>query len=391
MRLLPVLAILGLLIWSGMSPAGAATPSDWPSLGANAAQSNFNADETALTTKNVRKLKVKWTVPIPDVSYPVVAGGHVYVPQQKGKSVHAEALDVLTGKPVATFTKGARGGLLVNGGKLYLAGHSLEILDASTGEKDAEIKGPSTSREATFTYPIADSRVVLAGYAGAGKKVANSIYAIDPASDTVLWHSPSQNAQGAITAGRVLTLTSTGTVAYGESSGKTVTTEASLLSDWFGSGDLAFTVASAANHNATLFAYDTSGHSAWSRKVGPRMDPRGWAHAAAPQGVYVAMLKPYEGLEALDPADGSVQWRARLPGIQRLAAANGMVFALSNEMGMPLRLAVYRADSGKVVASLSLSAGYFAFSTSNELMIAEGMVFVRAVGPGGPTLVALAP
>jgi hypothetical protein len=121
------------------------------------------------------------------------------------------------------------------------------------------------------------------------------------------------------------------------------------------------------------------------------MDPRGWAHAATPEGVYVAMLKPYEGLEALNPSDGSVQWKVRLPGIQRLAAANGMVFALSNEMGMPLRLAVYRADTGKAVATLSLSSGYFAFSTSNELMIAGGMVFIRAVGPGGPTLVALAP
>lgn len=391
MRLLPVLAILGLLIWSGMTPAGAATPSDWPSLGANAAQSNFNADETVLTTGNVRKLKVKWTAPIPDVSYPVVAGGRVYVPQQKGKAVHAEALDALTGKQVATFTKGAVGGMLVNLGKLYLAGHSLEILDATSGEKVAQVKGPSTSKSATFAYPIADAKVVLAGYASASKKIANSVYAIDPTTDAVLWHSHSQNAQGAITAGRVLTLTSTGTVAYGESSGKAITTEASLLSDWFGAGDLAFTVATAANHNVTLFAYDTSGHSAWSRTVGPRMDPRGWAHAASPDGVYVAMLQPYEGIEALSPSDGSVQWRVRLPGIQRLAAANGMVFALSNEMGMPLQLAVYRADTGKHIVSLSLSTGYFAFSTSNELMIADGMIFIRAVGPGGPTLVALAP
>jgi outer membrane protein assembly factor BamB len=391
MRLLPVLAILGFLLWSGMSAAGAATPSDWPSLGANAAQSNFNAAETALTTKNVRKLKVKWTAPIPDISYPVVAGGRVYVPQQKGKAVHAEALDILTGKPVATFSKGALGGMLVNDGKLYLAGHTLEILDATSGEKDGEVKGPSTSKAATFTYPIADSKVVLAGYASASKKIANRVYAIDPASGTVLWHSPSQNAQGAIAAGRVLTLTSTGTIAYGESSGKAVTSATSLLSDWFGAGDLALTVASASNHNVTLFAYDTSGHSTWSRTVGPRMDPRGWAHAATPEGVYVAMLKPYEGLEALNPSDGSVQWKVRLPGIQRLAAANGMVFALSNEMGMPLRLAVYRADTGKAVATLSLSSGYFAFSTSNELMIAGGMVFIRAVGPGGPTLVALAP
>lgn len=391
MRLLPLLAILGLLAWTEMTPATAATPSDWPSLNANAAQSNFNATETALTPRNVLRLKVKWTAPIPDLSYPIVAGDRVYVPQQKGKAVHAEALDIRTGKSVQSYTKGALGGMLVNNDKLYLAGHSLEILDPSTGEKQGEVKGPSTSSQATFAYPIADSRVVLAGYSSASRKVPNTIYAIDPTTDSVLWHSPSQNAQGAITAGRVLTLTSTGTVSYGESSGRLMVTQASLLSDWFGSGDQSFTVATAANHNATLFAYDTSGHSTWSRTVGPHLDPRGWAHAASPQGVYVAILKPYEGVEALNPADGSVQWKVRLPGIQRLAVANSMVFALSNQMGLPLRLAIYRADTGKAIGSLSLSTGYYAFSTSNELMIADGMVFVRAVGPNGPTLVALAP
>jgi hypothetical protein len=389
MRLLLAPVILWLLLAGALSPARAASTSDWPSLGADAAQNNYNASETALTPKNVLKLKVKWTAPIPDVSYPVVANGRVYVPVQKGRAVHAEALDGATGKVVATYTKGALGGLLVNGGNLYLAGRSLEILDPSTGSEVGQIKGPSTSTGATFTYPIADSKVVLAGYASAGKSVPNSVYAIDPSTYSVLWHSPSQSAQGAITAGRVLTLTATGTVSYGESTGKAVITQPSLLSDWFGAGQLALTVATATNHNVTVFAYDTAGRKVWARKVGPRLDPRGWAHAATPNAVFVAILTPYEGLEALNPADGSVLWRAKLPGIQRLAVADGVVFAVSNEMGMPLRLAMYRADTGKAIGALSLSTGYFAFPTNNELMVADGMVFVRAVGPSGTTLVAL--
>lgn len=388
MRPLLLLAILGLLLRGGV-PVQAAVSSDWPSLNANAAQSNYNASETVLTPKNVVKLKVKWTAPIPDVSYPVVAGGRVYVPQQKGKAIHAGVLDAATGKELTTITKGAVGGMLVSGPSLYLAGHSLEILDAATGEKQAEVKGPSTSRSATFAYPLADKKVVLAGYASASKSVPNSVYAIDPSTHSVLWHSPSQNAQGAISRGRVLTLTAAGTVSYGESTGKTLFTQPTLLSDWFGAGKLAFTVATASNRNATIFAYDKSGHSIWSRAVGPHLDPRGWAHAATPDAVYVAMFKPYEGIEALSPTDGSVLWKAHLKGVQRLAVANGMLFALSNEMGMPLRLVTYAASTGKSIGALSLSTGYYAFPTNNELMIADGSVFIRAVGPDGPTLVAL--
>jgi hypothetical protein len=389
MRLLFSLVILGVLLAGAFPSASAAGVSDWSSLGANAAQNNANSSETILTAKNVLKLKVKWTAPVPDVSYPVVADGHVYVPQLKKKAIHVQVLDPATGKPVAAFTKSAVGGILVNGGKLYLAGHTLQVLDLATGEVLNTIKGPSTSSQATFAYPVADSRVILAGYAAGTAGKPNSVYAIDPSTDAVLWHSPSVNAQGAIAAGRVLTLTATGTVSYGELSGKTITTQASLLGDWFGAGNLAFTVASGSKHRTTLFAYDTSGHMTWSRTVGPVLDPRGWAHAATAGAVVVAMLSPSEGLEALNPADGSVLWQAKLKGVQRLALANGVVFALSNELGMPLRLTMYRADTGKAIGSLSLSSGYYAFPTNNELMVANGMVFARVVGPTGPTLVAL--
>jgi hypothetical protein len=389
MRLLLVLAILGLLAASAALPAGAAAPSDWPSLAGNAGQSNVNPSERALSVSNVLKLKVKWTAPVPDISYPIVAGGRVYAPVQKGKTVQVQVLDALTGKEITTYTESAIGGILVSGGKMYLAGHTLHVLDPANGDVLGTIKGVSPSSQATFADPVADSRVILAGYASASPTISNSIYAIDPSTNSVLWHSPSQNAQSAIVAGRVLTLTSTGTVSYGELSGKVVTTEPSLLSDWFSGGALAYTVATASNHNATLFAYDTSGRNTWSRTVGPRLDPRGWAHAANAGSVYVAMFKPYEGLEALDPSDGSVRWRVKLAGIQHLAVAHGIVFAISNQLSMPLRLVMYRAGNGKVIGSLSLSSGYFAFPTKNELMIADGMVFVRAVGPGGPTLVAL--
>jgi outer membrane protein assembly factor BamB len=178
-------------------------------------------------------------------------------------------------------------------------------------------------------------------------------------------------------------------VSYGELTGKPLATQASLLGDWFSAGALAFTVATTSNHKTTILAYDSSGKKTWSRAVGPLMDPRGWAHAATGQDVYVAMLKPYEGLEALDPTNGSVVWQAKLKGIQRLAVANGVVFALTNELGLPLKLVMYRADTGKAIGSLSLSSGYYAFPTNNELMVADGMVFARVVGPGGPTLVAL--
>ena len=75
------LLILGILLLAAGSTAGAApSPSNWPSLDMDAAHSNYNTAETTLTARNVLKLKVKWTAPETNLSYPIVAGGSVYVP-----------------------------------------------------------------------------------------------------------------------------------------------------------------------------------------------------------------------------------------------------------------------------------------------------------------------
>src|SRR5947209_6196938 len=111
------LFILGILLLAAGSTAGAApVPSSWPSLDADAAHSNNNTAETTLTARNVLKLKVKWTAPETNLSYPIVAGGSVYAPVLEGSKTHVRVLAPATGKTVGTFTKDALGGMLLRTG-----------------------------------------------------------------------------------------------------------------------------------------------------------------------------------------------------------------------------------------------------------------------------------
>ena len=91
-----------------------------------------------------------------------------------------------------------------------------------------------------------------------------------------------------------------------------------------------------------------------------------------------------------DPQTGEVLWKRSQPNVQRVAAANNLLFVLTAGIGQTLKLVVLHADTGKPIGQISLTGGYYAFPTANELMIANGMVFIRAVGPSGATqLVAL--
>lgn len=389
-RLLLPLAILGVLILAGQTAGAAPSNSDWPALNADAAQSNYNPSETSISAHNVLKLKVKWTAAIPDVSYPVVAGGHVYLPVAAGTAVHARALDVETGKATTTYSKGAIGGLLAAHGNLYIAGRSLEVLNPDTGDVVAAIKGPSKSSHATFTNPLTTGSIVVAGYASESGTAPNAVYALDAATNHVLWHAPSLNAQVSAARGRIVTQTDAGSAFYNKKNGKQVSVQPAMWSDWFAEGSMAYSVATLKGKNATLYAFNKAGRAIWSRTVGPQIDARGWAHAAGPNAVFVATLKPHDGLEALNPSTGVVLWKHNLAGVQRLALANNLLFALTTGIGQPVRLVVFHAGTGKSVGTVALSGGFYAFPEPNELMIADGMVFIRAIGPSGDTeLVAL--
>jgi outer membrane protein assembly factor BamB len=280
--------------------------------------------------------------------------------------------------------------LLVANGSLYLAGRSLVQVDPSSGEKLGQVKGNSTSTHATFTFPLADSKLILSGYSSDSRTVPNSLYGITPSSGQVVWKIPSMNAQGVLTGARVIALDAAGSVFYNETTGQPVATQKSLFSDWFAGDSMMFTVASVGKKGATLYAYGSGGKKAWAATVGPRINTQGWPHAVDGTGVYVAMMTPRQGVEGFDPHTGSVLWRRALPAVQRLAAANGLVFVLTAGIGQTLKLVVLHADTGKPVGQLALTGGYYAFPTNNELMIAGGMVFIRAVSPTGSTvLVAL--
>jgi outer membrane protein assembly factor BamB len=200
---------------------------------------------------------------------------------------------------------------------------------------------------------------------------------------------PSVSAFGTIGAGRILTQTSAGSAFYDAQSGKATGHPALVRSNWFAGAALAYTVASVQRKNATLYAYDRSGRQMWNRTVGPPLNAQDWPHAVTPKGLYVQMLKPQGGVEALDPVSGRMLWKRTIPNIQRMVVANDILYVLTYGLGQQVRVVGLRAQTGVPIGAVVLSAGYYAFPASNGLIVANGMVYIRAVGPLGTLLVAL--
>lgn len=387
MKRLVFLLILGFVLLPLQRPARAAPPgSDWPSLNADAAQSNDNAAEKTLTARNVLRLKVRWAAPETNVSYPIVASGRVYIPIISHGRVHIRAVDALTGKQVLVYPKDAQGGVIALGGSLYLAGHVLQVVDPATGEKLGQLDPTPPAKGGIWVNPIADQKVMVVGYAGTTHSTPNSLYGIDPQTKNILWKITSMSAQAAIGGGDVLTETSRGSEFYDENSGKGLTTQKSVYSDWFAGAGMAYTVASIKRGNATLYAVDQAGHRVWKRVVGPYMIATGWAHAISTTGLYLQVFKPSQSIEALDPATGAVLWSRAIQDVQRIVVANNLLFVLSSRLGQPARLIVLNATTGSPLGAIILSTGYYTFNASNGLMVADGMVFIRAVGPGNAQL-----
>ncbi|HLJ66215.1 MAG TPA: PQQ-binding-like beta-propeller repeat protein [Chloroflexota bacterium] len=391
------LIILGCVLAAGLlSPtrpvaaAPAASPSDWPSLNYDAAQSNYNAAERSLSARNVLKLRVKrWpAILTTDQSYPIVAAGRLYVPFLAHNRVHVRAIDLTTGKPVATYPKDALGGLLYDGGNLYLAGHILQVVDPASGDKLAQIAATPPVRNSAFVYPLADHGIVLAGLAGGA---SSKLYAVSATTNHVLRTLQSSSAIGAVISGHVVTAVSTGSAFYDESNGRQLMRQPLVGSDWFAGSELAYSVAPARSGRATLVAYDGTGHRAWGRTVGPVLSTQNadWPHAVGPNAVYVQVLSPRTGVEALDPLTGKPLWTAPIPFVQRIALVNDVLLVLTYSLGQPVKLVAVRPQSGKIIGAIVLSSGYYAFGAANELMAANGMVFIRVTGPTGPQIVAL--
>ncbi|HEX8919799.1 MAG TPA: PQQ-binding-like beta-propeller repeat protein, partial [Chloroflexota bacterium] len=364
----------------------------WRQLNADATQSNYNATEKTLSTHTFLHLRVKWSVttaPL-SLSYPIVAGGRVYIPVLSGNHVYARALDVATGKPLKMYSRDTIGGMVYAGSALYLAGSSIQAIDPTTGQQLGQIVANPKVPGGVFIKPVTDGKTLVVGYAGTKQGSINKIYAIDATSNEVRWQAASLNAETAIASSRVLTQVPTGSTFYDEASGKVVARENNMYSDWFAGPLLNYTVATVKTGPATLYAVDGSGKRIWSRVVGPRYITAGWPHAIAPAGIIMQTLQPRVGVEELDPESGNVIWFRPLPNIAHIAVANGVVYVLTYGLGQPIRLYGFGAGKGKPLGVHILSQGFYGFASDNALMVANGMVFVRAVDSRGNSyLVAL--
>jgi hypothetical protein len=380
-----------LLLFPSARVSADAIPSDWPSIGADAAQSNDNLGEHVLSAKNVLKLKVRWTAPIATESYPVVAGGEVFIPFVAGSKIHVHALDAVTGKLLITYPKDALGGLLADGGTLYLAGHVLQSVDVPSGKKLWQIDASPALKGGTFLDPVGNDSFIVAGYASTTVNGPSRLYGVNPRDTSVLWKLPSASAVGTLAAGTVLTETEHGSSIYDAANGKIITSHPGSYGQWFSGSSQSYTVASGEKAGATLYAYDRTGHKVWKRVIGPRVVSSNWPHAVSETTVFIRILKPYEGIAALDPATGDSVWESKLANVEQLVLANGLIYVLSYGLGEPVRIAIFEAATGKAMGAIVLSTGYYAFNEPNGLMVADGMVFVRVGGPAGPVLVALSP
>lgn len=389
MNKLASLFILGILLLAAGSTAGAApSPSNWPSLDADAAHSNNNSAETTLTARNVLKLKVKWTAPETNLSYPIVADGSVYAPILEGTKTHVRVLTPSTGKSLGTFTKDALGGMLLRSGVLYVAGHTLQAIDPTTGAGVAKISPHPSPAGSVFLNPVADKKLIVVGCAltrGAG-----SLYTVDPSANQLVHKLPSASGLGALTAGRVLTETINGSAFYDEQSGKTLWSRTALRSNWFAGDTLAYTVSSVGGKKTTLYAYDGAGRYVWGRALAQPLAIQDWPHAVSPSAVYVETMRPQVGVEALDPLLGTVLWARAIPDVQHIVLANGVLYVLTYGLGQQVRVVALHADTGAPIGAIVLSSGFFAFPAANGLMVANGMVFLRAeTTSGAQVLVAL--
>lgn len=381
--------ILGCILVVGQPAVRAAPPSsDWPALNADAAQSNYNPNEATINGKNVLKLKAKWSAPIADQSYPIVAAGRVYLPIPAKRDIHVRVLDAATGKTLATYKKDALGGILAANGSVYLAGRVLQAIDPSTGQQIFQVVGTPKLAHSTFLDPQADQKYVFAGF---DSGVNSSIYTLDASSNQIVKRLPSTSAFDTIAGGRVLTSSGKGGIFYDESSGRAVARPPYLGSHWFAGAALAYTVAPINRKSTMLLAFAASGRRVWGRVVGPLLATQSgdWPHALGPNVLYLQTFHPGEGIEALNAQTGTVRWTRHILNVEQLVLANHLLFALTYGLGEPVRVVVMRAGTGKVLGAIVLGTDFFAFNAYNAMMVADGMLFIRGSGPNGPELVAL--
>src|SRR5947209_4568330 len=240
----------------GTGSHGPIDSSSWPALNADAAQSNYNPDTTALTAKNVLKVKARWCAVTAAASYPIVSGGRVFLPVEANGKIHARVFDAATGKPLATYSKDAVGGMLAGNGNLYLAGHTLQAVSLANGQKLFGITGSPRLSLSTFVFPETDGHYLFSGfYSG----INSSIYTLDPQSGAVIQRLPSTTAAGTIAGGRVLTNTAGASIIYDAGTGRALARPPYLGSYWFAGSVLGYAVCSAKGKGTSVIALDGTG------------------------------------------------------------------------------------------------------------------------------------
>lgn len=378
-----------------VSAQPAVPASDWPMLGHDATSSNRNPVDHALTRQTLVHIKVLWTHSLPTISYPIVSGGRVFAPTLTTKGVRVIEWDAATGKQITKIRREAIGGMVATDTDLVTAGSKLVASKLATGQVDFTSSALTGTARGQFLNPMLNGTTLLAPYvqftttASGRTRVQDRLFAVSALDWRSLWSvNGGSTAAPAASDSTVFTSAAHGSQFVELATGKRTTFKHYFATSWFSVGELAYGVTALPHELTTLYCLHPNGERVWSRVVAPPFATSTWPHAAAPGRVFVQVFEPVNGVQALDADTGKVIWTRVVPCVQHMAMANGLLYVASSCLAAPAVIVVLRATDGKQVARVPLPAGYMIYNADNQLMIAAGMLFVRAVGPLGPALLA---
>ena len=375
LRLLVALILTGVLLPATRHAAASGGGSDWPMLGANPAQSNFNSREHTLYP---RGLHLRWKVSGIPGPY-IVAGGRVFAVTATGRTLVAIALDTRTGSRLGTYGPVRGTYLAYAGGHLYVVGAELSAFDAGTGRRLFQSHVSHSGALADMWLPVVSHGVVFALGTRFGPRTGRNDYAFDAQNGHILWSKPANDVSAScihdghlyyggdpekprlgsydLHTGRRLWMISEGSGGFG-----------GIL---FGDHDLFFAFGTA-SHTVIAQALTSNGRSRWTESG---FMPQAVAYGRA-YGLVLGKAG-VRGVAAVDAAHGKYVWINRgLHEPNDTIIANGVVYVYEGTNS----IAALDARTGRLLTRLYPPHGY---TLKGPLGVAGGMLFMGAIAGGG--------
>jgi hypothetical protein len=359
-----VLALGAILLWT---TALAFAADSWLMTGHDAAATNFNSGERAITRANVARLHTVWSYS--RVVQAIASDKRVYAVVAGSTGSTVAVLDAGSGKLVRTFGFAA----------LALAYARSKLLIATTSAVSAV--DPIRGRVYWRTPGGAGVLAVRGGTVYTGKGCQNTpavcgtlaSYALDVQTGKVLWQHPG-NGGGlpVLIAGRLFQpwgMFMPETRVYDPATGQ-LAASLPLTASWTGDARNAYADAlTAPGKGWWLGQISATGKPAWKISLGAVV---GQGNPVFAYGtLYASSNRFHPGVLAVNARNGQVQWGADLGSSLRLIAANRLLYVLHQTSG---RIDVLDAGTGIRITQLAILR--FTPSSSAQLFISGQTLYV---------------